>query len=190
MRRRIFVAAVVAALVMLPAASAFAADQDVDVQVMPADTLAISVEEGVGFPIEVGATQTQMFDMEITNTTDTGWVVSVDGADLQGYVWESCDEDECHDRVLTGHTIDKSNLVLRGGDMSWSEASPADDPFITAFSAPLGVDPVTIMTGTADATGMMGFYGDDQKPMISVTVPLGTPIDQYFTVLTYTITAP
>jgi hypothetical protein len=190
MKLRLVIAATVAALVMLPAASALAADQDVDVQVLPADTLAISVDEGVGFGIEVGATATQGFGMQVTNTTDLGWIVSVTGNDLQSYMWENCDETGCDGRILTGNTIDRSNVVVTGGDLTWGEGDPASDPTITAFSAPIGADPVTLMIGTAEAYGQLGFYGPDQQPTVEVTVPAGTPIDQYFTTLTYTITAP
>jgi hypothetical protein len=185
MKLRMFVAAAVAALVMLPAASALAADQDVDVQVVPSDTLAVWVQEGIGFQIEVGQVQSQPFGMEVTNTTDAGWVVSVDGTDLQSYEWENCDPWGCSNRILTGNTIDRSNVVVTGGDNFGDD--PGTDPTITTGSGALG--PVTIMTGTASAYGRFGF-GPPYEPTVQLTLPAGTAIDQYFTTLTYTITAP
>jgi hypothetical protein len=188
MKSRILVAAFMAAALALPA-PALGADQDVDVQVLPANALGISVQEGLGFAIVIGESATQPFGMGITNTTGGGWIVTVDGPDLQSYTWGQCDETGCYDRILTGNTIPKSNVVVTGGDASWSEDDAATDSTITPYSVALGDNPVTIMEGTADAWGMFGF-GPPHDPTVQVTIPAGSAYDQYYTTLTYTIMAP
>jgi hypothetical protein len=188
-RRRIILAAVMTAVLSMPSA-ALAADQDVDVQVLPANALGIAVQEGLGFAIQLGGSATQPFMMNITNTTSGGWIVTVDGPDLQSYSWEYCDETGCYNRQPTGNSIPKSNVVVTGADTCWNQCeSPAADPRITSYSVALGANPVTIMEGTVDAWGMFGF-GPGEDPTVQLTIPAETVYDQYYTTLTYTIMAP
>lgn len=184
MKSRIFLAAMMTALLAMPATTALAADQDVDVQVLPADILGINVHHDLGFQIEIDQSAIQPFGMDITNTTDGGWKVTVDGPDLQSYSWN-----EQNERVHTANTIAKSNVVVTGGDMCWThECDPAADSAIIPSSRALG-DTLPIMVGTAEAYGMFGF-NEGYQPTVQVTIPLGSVSDSYYTTLTYTIMAP
>ena len=187
MKSRVFLVAIATAVLLMPATTVFGADQDVDVQVLPADTLGINIHNGIGFAIEIGESATQPFGMDITNTTDGGWFVTVDGPDLQSYEWANCDEMGCYDRTVTGNTIPKSNVVVTGGDACWTnECDPATDSTITSSAVALGDNPVTIMEGTSEAYGLFGF-GEPYDAKVQVTIPAGSVYGQYFTVLTYTI---
>lgn len=189
MRSRFALVSLLAVVLMIPAAPAYGADQDVDVQVYPANALAINVQEGLGFGLVAGQVATQGFWMEILNSTAGGWQVTVDGADLQSYWWENCNEWGCDGRNLTDplYTIDKSNVVVTGADTSFGDGDPASDPVITRYTEPLGVAPVLIMEGTVDAWGQFGFQSE---PTVQLTIPSDAQPNQYWTTLTYTIMAP
>jgi hypothetical protein len=185
-------AAVVMAVAMAMPAPTLAADQDVDVQVHPANTLGISVQEGLGFQMAVGDTQLQPFNMEVQNTTAGGWNVTVAGADFQSYFWLDCDEYGCYNRTLTDpvYTIDNANLTVTGGDVCWGCEDAATDPTITMHSVALDDSPTLLMEGTAEAWGQIGF-GPPYEPTLQLTIPEGTMVGQsYWTTLTYTIMAP
>ncbi|MEX2184720.1 MAG: hypothetical protein WEC14_09760 [Chloroflexota bacterium] len=179
MRPRITHSAFIAVLLMISAAPAHGADQGVEVEVIPAGTLGIEVQDLIDFGrMEVGQSATQPFVMRILNQTDAGWRVTVDGADLQG-------------QVLTDpvSTIDSSNLVVTGGDACFTEAcDPAADTMVTPYSVALSGSPVMIMEGTAQASGDFGF-GSPHEPTVQLTIPADAVPNQYATTLTYTVMA-
>src|SRR5512140_1452458 len=77
MQRHRLLAGIAAVALMIPAATAYGADQDVQVHVLPSDTLSLSVDGWADFGgLEVG--QKGHFDywMNITNTTTDGWQVA------------------------------------------------------------------------------------------------------------------
>lgn len=192
MKNRVLVAALMVAALALPA-PAFGTDQDVDVQVHPADTLGIGVQEFLNFQMAVGATNVTRFHMEVLNTTAGGWEVTVAGPDLQSYYWLDCDEfGQCSNRAPTDppYTIDNANLTVTGGDACYGCEDPGTDPMITAHSVPLNDAPTLLMEGTAEAWGLMGF-GDPYDARLQLTVPEGTAAGySYWTTITYTIMAP
>jgi hypothetical protein len=195
MKSRIFVVAMMTALLVMPATTALGADQDVDVQVFPANTLAIEVQDQLGFAMVVGQTNSQSFWMQVTNTTSGAWQVTVDGNDLASYDWTDCDEWGCYTRVPTDplNTIPKSNVVVTGGDFCWSGegCDPAADGLVTAYSQALSdLGPVLIMQGTAEAWGSFGFGPAPYEPTVELTIPADAATAMYWTTLTYTIMAP
>ena len=193
MKARIFLVAMMTVVLMMPAA-VLGADQDVDVQVFPANTLAIEVQDQLGFAMVPGQTNVQPFWMQVTNTTSGAWQVTVDGNDLQSYDWTDCDEWGCDTRIPTDplNTIPKSNVAVTGGDSCWfGECDPAADPVVTAYAAALSeVGPVLIMEGTAEAWGSFGFGPPPYEPTIGLTIPADAVTAQYWTTLTYTIMGP
>lgn len=163
----------VAALLMVPSASASAADQELKVRVMPADTLAINVDQSIDFGmLEVGQTGHLDVQMSILNTTAEGWQVTVSGDDLT--------------TSDSAHSIDKANLVVTGGDTD----QLGDPSAVESFSGSLGGagGPLKIVQGTAAAYGELSL--DSPKARLDLTIPEGTEsLQQYRTVLVYTITA-
>lgn len=191
MKLRLLASVLVAVAVAVPS-PAFAADQDVDVRVLPANTLGISVQDGLGWQMAVGDTRVEPFNMQVMNTTGGGWLVTVAGADLQSYDWGHCDEYGCYDRTPTVplYTIDNANVTVTGGDVCWGCEDPATDPTITTYSVPIDDSPTLLMEGTADAWGEIGF-GPPYEPTVQLTIPEGTTVGfSYWTTLTYTIMAP
>ncbi|MEX2184723.1 MAG: hypothetical protein WEC14_09775 [Chloroflexota bacterium] len=188
MRSRIALISLLAVVLMIPAVPAYGAEQDVDVQVYPANVLGIEVQDQIGFGLVVGQAATQPFWMQILNSTEGGWQVTVDGADLQSYDWQYCDEWGCHDRVPTDpvSTIDKSNVVVTGGDFCWGDCDPATDDVITKYSQALGAEPALIMEGTVEAWGPFG-VGPPYDPSVQLSIPAEAAPNQYWTTLTYTI---
>lgn len=191
MKLRLLAAVLMAAAVAMPS-PVFAADQDVEVQVHPANTLGISVQDGIGFQMAVGDTQAIPFGMEVLNTTAGGWLVTVAGADLQSYDWLDCDEYGCYTRIPTDplYIIDNANVTVTGGDVCWGCEDAGTDPTITMHSVPLADGPTLLMEGTADAWGLIGF-GPPYEPTVQLTIPEGTTVGfSYWTTVTYTIMAP
>jgi hypothetical protein len=174
------------ALLLIPVAAS-AADQTVELQVLPEDTLSIDVQDEMALDAVVPGTSTQLqeFWMGITNTTSGGWDVDVTGTDLLAYNME-CDEfgENCV-RVATGPTIDASAIFVRGGDQdNWGDAGAitAHEGNLTAAGTPFD-----LMEGTSVASGSFGL--DEQPPAVRVDVPAGvTDYASYYTTLTYTIT--
>jgi hypothetical protein len=188
MQRKRLAAAVAAVLLMVPAATASANDQNVQVHVLPSNALQIWVDEWADFGgMEVGQTSHYDFWMNITNTTSGGWQVDVTGGDLYPFHWEYCDENGCSNPVIDpGEPISKANLVVAGGDLSWwddqgdvvmpSSGNPGDPG-----------TPLTIVQALSPAHGEFGL--DDPMAYLELTMPGGVQEgQQYRTVLTYTIT--
>jgi hypothetical protein len=173
MRQSRFLAPLVAVLLVIPSATVSGEDQELKVHVMPADTLAISVTPSIDFgALEVGETGHAETDMTIVNTTAGGWVVTVSGGDLTS--------------PDGAHSIDRANVVITGGDIDlWG-----DPDAVESFSGSLAGEgtALTIVQGTAAAAGQ--FSLDGPKTTLDLTIPEGTePLQQYRTVLVYTITA-
>lgn len=175
------------ALLLIPVAAS-AADQTVDVQVLAEDTLSIDVEPEIYLDSVVPGVSTQLaeFGMGITNTKATGWDVDVTGTDLLAYDMDCDEQGENCTRVPTGPTIDASAIYVRGGDQdNWGDptAIVASEGSLTAAGTPFD-----LMTGTNVAYGSFGL--DEQRPAVRVDVP-GDGVDyaNYYTTLTYTITA-
>ncbi len=170
---------------LVPAAAAVGADQEVDVSVIPADTLSIDVEPSIGYAQVVpgGSTTEAPFGMNITNTTANGWQVSVVGTDLHSYNWENCDETGCYNRLPTdpSYTIPASSIYVKGGGVSWMEAG-----VITSYEGVLGgTEPLLLMVATADAFGSFGI--DNPNPTVQVNVPSDAAVADYWATLTYTV---
>jgi hypothetical protein len=173
MSRSRLLAPFVAVLLLIPAATASGEDQELRVRVMPADMLAITVAESIDFgTLEVGETGHADTDITIINTTAGGWVVTVSGGDLT--------------TSDAAHSIDRGNVVITGGD-----TDPWGDPAaVQSFSGSLGGagSPLKILEGTAVAYGE--FTLGSPKASLDLTIPEGAePLQQYRTVLVYTITA-
>lgn len=195
MKSRIVLTALLAAVLVMPVSTTLGADQDVDVQVFPANTLAIEVQDQLGFAMVPGQVNVQPFWMQVTNTTGGAWQVTVDGADLGSYDWTDCDEWGCHTRILSDllFTIPKSNIVVTGGDACWTGegCDPATDGVVTAYSPALSdTGAVLIMEGTSEAWGSFGFGPPPYDPSVQLTIPGDAVPAMYWTTLTYTITAP
>jgi hypothetical protein len=184
--RRLFVS-LIAFMLVVPAASAYAVDQEVDVRVLPADTLSLEVDGSADFG-GMEANQSQHRDMwiKVLNTTSGGWSVTVTGDDLKSFTWEWCDQNGCHNPTFTDplYTIPKSNLVVTGGDVGgW------DEDTIQSFSGSPGDigTPLTLLQATSDAHGEFGL--DNPMSRLDLTIPGDAQeSQQYRTVLTYTIT--
>lgn len=192
MRIRHLFLACLAVLLVIPAFTAAWAqdsgDQRVSVSVLPADTLAIDVENDVWLDIGIpGATSNDYwFWMGVVNTyAAQGWQITVDALDLVGfYEDEPCDEWGCT-RYDTTDTIAKTNLYLRGGYNDWPDEF--GDPTFAFYEGYLPASGgMVLTTGTADARGNFGF---DQGPTIRLDAPVGAAIGNYDTTVTYTIAA-
>jgi hypothetical protein len=183
-----------ALLLVIPAASAYGAEpknQEVNVHILPADTLAIQVQEWADFGGMVpDTTQHQDFWLSVVNTTAGGWEVTVTGEDLTSFNWENCNMGGCYNPIPTDplYTIPKSALVVSGGDLDWWDQ---DDPSLDAirtFAGPPGdvALPLTILQGTSYAHGEFGL--DNPQASLDLTIPADAePMQQYRTVLVYTI---
>lgn len=173
MNARRLLATSVAVLLLTPSATAYGEDQELKVRVLPADTLAITVDATVDFgTLEVGETGHVDIAISVINTTSSAWQVTVSGDDLTS--------------AGSAFSIDRANLVVHGGDADlWGDPNVVD-----SLSGPLGDagSPLTIVQGTADAYGEIKL--DSPQARIDLTIPAGTePLQQYRTVLVYTITA-
>jgi hypothetical protein len=182
-------AAIAAVALMIPAATAYAADQDVQVHVLPSNALEVSVDGWADFGgLEVGQTGHYDFWLNITNTTSGGWQVDVTGGDLYPFVWEGCNENGCYNPiVVAGDPISKSNLVVQGGDLDrWD----GQDDVVVPFAGNPGDEgtPFVVVQATPPAHGEFGL--DNPMSYLELTIPEGTAEGQpYHTTLTYTITA-
>lgn len=189
MRRYPLIAPLMALLLLIPAATAYGADQEVYVQVLPPDTLAISVEQSANFGgVELGQARHYDFWMGVTNTTADGFNVTVSGNDLESFEWEGCDESGCWNPIPTGTTIPSTSLVVNGGDLDWWDVDAGYDVVVPAS---VSVTPAaqTIVTAGAAAHGEFGF--DNPMASLDLTIPMdATAMLQYRTVLTYTINGP
>jgi hypothetical protein len=189
--RHLFLACLVVLLVIPAFTAAWAqtsGDQRVSVSVLPADTLAIDVENDIWLDIAIPGriSNDYWFWMGVTNTfAAQGWQITVDALDLVGfYEDEPCDEWGCT-RYDTTDVIAKTNLYLRGGDNPmWQDE--LGDPIFTSYEGYLPSGGMVLTTGTADARGNFGF---DQNPSIRLDAPLGAALGNYDTTVTYTIAA-
>jgi hypothetical protein len=179
------IAVLTVALALLAPNVAIAAEQTIDVQVLPAGTLAISVQQEVHIlAIEGESTDEHEYDMSITNTTGEGWRVTVEGTDLTSYEWE-CDEwgNNCV-RVPTDpvYTIAKWALWAYGGDADhWGDPGAVTR---TGGSLTEGA-PQILMWGTAIAYG--SFDIDGPRPSLLFETPETAVPGSYYATLTYTI---
>jgi hypothetical protein len=174
---------------MIPAATAYGADQNVQVHVLPSNALEVNVDMWADFGgLEVGQTGHYDFWLNVTNTTTGGWQVDVTGGDLYPFFWEYCDENGCSNPIVVpGDPIPKTNLVVAGGDLDWWDGQ---DNVVTPFAGNPGDPgtPFTIVQATSPAHGEFGL--DMPQSYLELTIPQGTAEgQQYHTVLTYTITA-
>jgi hypothetical protein len=196
MRIRHLFLACLAVLLVIPAfTAAWAEDQHIEVTVVAADTLAISVETDFGLDIAVPGriSNDRGFWMGVTNTVvDQPWQITVDAQDLVRFTWgEPCDDQGNCTRIDTTDTIAKTNLYLKGGYNDWTNET--GDPIFTSNESYLPSSGGMWLTrGTADAYGSFGF---DQNPSIRLDAPaevgtdLGPDLGDYHTTVTYTIAA-
>lgn len=192
MNRKRLLAPIAAVLLMVPAATAYGADQDVQVHILPSNALEVWVDQWADFGgLEVTQTGHYDFWLNVTNTTTGGWQVDVTGGDLYPFHWEYCDENGCTNPIIDpGEPILKSNLVVTGGDLNWWDENDPTGDTIRPFSGSPG-DPQTpfpLVQGTSYAHGEFGL--DNPQTYMELTIPGGTQEgQQYHTTLTYTITA-
>jgi hypothetical protein len=187
MRRNVFLAAILAALLVTTAATtAIAAEgsgnQYLDVEVLDADMLGIWVESVHFGGILPPASRSSEFQLGIHNTTTDPWQVTVEGNDLSaGY--HVCHEwDENWDECLDGEyvhvgTIPSSYVTLHG---------PSREG-VVGYEATLDPSPQLFLAGEA-RTGEE-YYLDwwDIRPQVELEVPSGTPGGWYHTAVYYTI---
>ena len=189
MQRHRLLAPIAAVLLMIPAATAYGADQHVSVHVLPSNALEVNVDMWADFGgLEIGQKGHYDFWLNVTNTTTGGWQIDVTGGDLYPFDWQNCDENGCYDPItIPGDPISKSNLFVTGGDLDWWDGQ---DNVITPFTVNPGDPgaPAVIVQATSPAHGEFGL--DNPQAYMELTIPEGTPeAMQYHTVLTYTITA-
>lgn len=189
MQRHRLLAAIAAVLLMVPAATASASDQDVQVHVLPSNALEVNVDMWTDFGgLEVGETGHYDFWMNIINTTSGGWQVDVTGGDLYPFFWENCDENGCWNPIIVpGEPISKANLFVTGGDLDWWDGQ---DNVVNSYTGNPGDPgtPFTVVQASSPAHGEFGL--DNPMSYLELTIPEGTVEgQQYHTVLTYTITA-
>jgi hypothetical protein len=187
MRRNVFLAAILAALLVATVATtALAAegygDQYLDVEVLDADMLSIWVE-GVSFGgILPPATRSSEFQLGIQNTTTGSWQVTVEGNDLTAGYYDCHEWDEFGDECLHGEyveigTIPSSYVTLHG---------PSREG-VVGYSTTLRPSPQVFMTGAA-RTGEEYYLGWwDSPPQVDLEVPSDTPGGWYHTAVYYTI---
>ena len=194
MRFRRVLVALMALLLVIPAGSAYGANQEVNVHVLPANTLAIEVDGRADFGgLLPGDTGHYDFWIKILNTTAGGWEVTVTGEDMYSFNWEYCDQNGCHTPVPTDplYTIAKSNLVITVGDLNWWDAEDPTGDTILPFSGSPGdiALPTTILQATSYAHGEFGL--DNPRASLELTIPADAEaLQQYRTDLVYTIMAP
>jgi hypothetical protein len=184
MRRNVFLAAMMAALLALGVATtAFAADQHLDVEVLHEDMLSIWVESVYFGEVLPPASRSRDFHLGIYNTTLDPWQVTVDGEDLRAGYWECHEWDEYWDECLDASyvelgTIPSSNVTLQG---------PSREDLVTGYAVALGPTPQLLMAGMA-RTGEEYYFGEwDTQPRADLAVPGNTPGGWYHTSVYYTI---
>jgi hypothetical protein len=172
---------------LAPAASAVAADsaanQDLDVDVMPEDVLGIEVEDVTLGAVLPGAAVEQPFRLQVFNTTTAGWQVSVEATEFTAGD-ELCsdgaaDAPWCRDRDDRTATIPLSNVHVRGGSI---------DGVVMAEAGSLDLQPLVVMRGEVEP-GRHRFDFEEHPPRVRLTVPAATAYGRYRTTLTYTITS-
>jgi len=174
-------------MVLAAATAAAAVDQTVNVNVQPEDALGIQVQEYIDLGVEVGQSSGwHEFDMQILNTTSSGWKVEATSTDLFGYT-EDCDEhgENC-EVTLTGNDIPATALELAGGDQDdWG-----DPGAITGFTGSLhNTTALKILEGTAVPQGWFGI--NDQRTALRVSTPDNDSlVGQVNGTIAYTIMAP
>jgi hypothetical protein len=195
--------ALIAVLLLIPATAASGepynttGDQEVIAGVMPADTLAIEVEQQNHFwGLVTGGSEVQQFHINVLNTTVDGWEVTVtpDMATANGDLWRfdwTCDDmGNCWDPVPTDPpaTIAKSSVVVEGGDLDWWDGEDPTGDTVRPMGGPLVDGALTVVQATSYAYG--GFFNlDNPWSTITINVPGDTEPGQYRQVLTYTITS-
>jgi hypothetical protein len=186
MRRHSLVALLLAVTLLIPA-TAYAEDQEVNVHVLSPDTLGLSLEQGVDLGgMQLGETRHHDFWLNVVNTTPLGFSITVSGGDFESFDWAGCDMNGCWDPIYTGVTIPSTSLVVTGGD---TEQFDGQDNVVGSFAVNVTPDPQTIVTATEAARGEFGF--DAPMASLDLTIPGdATPLLQYRTVLTYTISGP
>ena len=202
MRSRYLMMALLAVLLLIPATAASGEptsdnfDQEIGVNVMPADALAIEVEPQVHFGIMVlGASADRYFGLSVLNTTLSGWEVNVTPdmalatGDLWRFEWTGCDDQgNCWGPVPTDPvaTIAKVNVEVYGGDLDWWDLDDPTGDTVRPMGGPLVDGPLTVVQATSYAYG--GFFNLD-KPWSTITmnVPGTAEVGEYRQVLTYTI---
>jgi hypothetical protein len=180
------------------AASDGSVSQSVDVEVVPGDADAATVDPGGAaavpedlLTIEVepdltlgavvaGASIERPFEIRVSNTTSSGWEVTVAADDLVG-TGDACEPPprapEGCEGLAAPRVIDRSNLVLRGGTFGG---------IVVGHEGTLGERPLLLMTGAvAPQQPLLVLTGP--TPSLELTVPPGTPSGRYRTTLTYTI---
>ena len=183
---RVTVLAVV--MVLLAPMAAIAAEQTVEVSVLPAGTLAIDVEHDFGLGVAVPGEMTgeRGFHLNITNTTATGWKVTVESTDLTSFYHDNCDEWGC-DRFDTSplYTMGADNIYMRGGFQEWGDPNQLTfyEGYLTAADTAF-----LLLEGTSDVYGSLGIH--EPQPSIQVNVPSGQVIADYWATLTYTVMVP
>lgn len=176
------------ALALSAPIAAIAAEQTIDVRVLPADTLAIDVQHEVHILAVTGEfTDHIEYDMNITNTTGEGWEVTLEGTDFTSYEWE-CDAwgDNCvRSPTDPVYTIDVIALYATGGDADqWGDPGAVTVHGSNIWTAGT---PIPLLSGTGAAYG--SFDIDDPRPWLSFETP-GTAVPaSYYATLTYTIMA-
>ena len=154
------------ALVLSAATAAIGADQTVQVNVQPADALAIEVQDRVDVSVELGqASEWQGFHMQVLNTTDAGWRVTATSTDLEGFTESNCDEEGNCDETPTGYSIPAAALEL------WAQDQTNWDPGeIVGFAGSLdNTTPLLLLEGTAVPQGWFGIY--DPMTAMRLTAP-------------------
>jgi hypothetical protein len=183
---RVTVLAVV--MVLLAPMAAIAAEQTVDVSVLPAGTLAIDVENDFGLGVAVLGEMTPeyWFHINITNTTATGFEVSVESTDLTSFYYDNCDDYGC-DRFDTDplYTMGADNIYMRGGFEEWDDPNQLTfyEGYLTAADTAF-----LLLEGTDAVYGSLGI--NNPQPSIQVDVPSGQVVADYWATLTYTVMAP
>ena len=181
-----------ALLLLIPAASAYGAEpanQEVNVHILPADTLSISVDQAADFGgMTPGESRHYDFWLNIVNTTAGGWEVTVTGDDLTSFNWEGCNDEGCYNPIPTEplYTIPKSNLVVSGGDVGFFDTEE-QDAIVSFAGSPGDIGlPTTILQAAPAAHGEFGL--DNPSASLDLSIPADAQaMNQYRTVLVYTI---
>jgi hypothetical protein len=172
---------------LAPAASALAADpaadQDLEVDVVPEDVLGIVVEDVTLGAVRPGAVVERSFGMQVFNTTSAGWQVSVEALEFSPSD-ELCpdgagDAPWCLDGDDRAATIPLSHLHVRGASV---------DGVVAAEEGSLDLQPLILMRGAIDP-GRSWFGFEEDPPRVRLSVPGETAYGRYRTTLTYTITS-
>lgn len=185
------VLALTCVLVVLAAGAAVAAEQTIEIGVLPGDTLSVEVDGQVGLNTETGSTSDWAeFGMYITNTTTNGWEVKASSTDFLGFGNQECDENGCTYTDPTGINLSPSALEIEAGDFDgWGDPGAIVPSAATAMNNDYTES--LLVTGTNAAYGQ--FQLDDPWSRLRITVPADpgdgsiTYAGQYQGTVTYTI---